>query len=229
MPKNIIHSYDEFDAEDGTHENTEFAESEINWQTIGGRFSDYPKVKFVDVGGGSVLRLKKNGTEYARTGIYTCKVIDVGSVITANITTTFSNTSVLRDNGLLSLEVRTSQDGTTWIDWNIFKPLQFTFRYVQFRVRMNSDGTRSPEVNRFMVQIDVPDTDISTSALIVQGGSRIAYGHTYYTVPVVIPAAVGEGLHAELISKTETDCTIKVKDRNNHDVGGNVDIRIKGY
>jgi len=80
-----------------------------------------------------------------------------------------------------------------------------------------------------IVQIDVPDTDISTSAKVVRGGSRVAYGHTYYTVPVVIPAAIGEGLHAELISKTKTDCMIKVKDRNNNDVGGNVDIRIKGY
>lgn len=229
MPKNIIHSYDEFEVADGMHENTEFAESEISWQTIGGRFSDYPKVKFVDVGGRRILRLKKSETHYAENGVYTCKMIDIGSVITANITTTFNNTSVLRDNGHISLEVRTSQDGVTWIDWNIFKPLQFTFRYVQFRILMNGDGTGSPEVNRFIVQIDVPDTDISMTVLIVRGGSQISYGHTYYSVPVVIPAAVGEGLHAELISKTQTDCMIKVKDHDNNDVGGNVDIRIKGY
>ena len=229
MPKNIIHSYDELAARDGVHESTEFAQSDLNWQTIGGRFSDYPKVKFADAGGGNILRLKKDTVGYAATGVYTCKVIDVGSIITANITTTFNNTSVLRDNGVISLEVRTSQDGETWIDWNIFKPLQFTFRYVQFRVRMRGDGTRSPEVSRFIVQIDVPDTDISTSATVAQGGSRISYGHTYYTVPVVIPAAIGEGLYAELIEKEKEACVIKVKDRNNNDVGGKVDIRIKGY
>ena len=229
MPKNIIHSYDELAVRDGVHERTEFAQSDLNWQTIGGRFSDYPKVKFADVGGGNILRLKKDGVGYATSGVYTCKMIDVGSVITANITTTFNNTSVLRDNGVISLEVRTSQDGETWIDWNIFKPLQFTFRYVQFRVRMRGDGTRSPEVSRFIIQIDVPDTDISTSATVAQGGSRISYGHTYYTVPVVIPAAIGEGLYAELIEKDEEACVIKVKDRNNNDVGGKVDIRIKGY
>ena len=162
-------------------------------------------------------------------GIYTCKTIDVGSVITANITTTFNNTAVFRDNGSISLDVRTSQDGNVWIDWNLFKPLQFTFRYVQFRIRMSGDGISSPEVSRFVVQIDVPDTDISTSVRVAPGGSRVGYGHTYYTVPVVIPSAIGEGLHAELIDKTKTDCMIKVKDRNNNDVGGNVDIRIKGY
>ena len=229
MPKNIIHSYDELAVRDGVHERTEFAQSDLNWQTIGGRFSDYPKVKFADAGGGNILRLKKDGVGYATSGVYTCKMIDVGSVITANITTTFNNTSVLRDNGVISLEVRTSQDGETWIDWNIFKPLQFTFRYVQFRVRMRGDGTRSPEVSRFIIQIDVPDTDISTSATVAQGGSRISYGHTYYTVPVVIPAAIGEGLYAELIEKDKEACVIKVKDRNNNDVGGKVDIRIKGY
>lgn len=229
MPKNIIHSYDEFTAADGTHESTEFAQSEINWQTIGGQFSDYPKVKFADVGGEKILRLIKNGVRYAKMGVYTCKIIDIGSIITANITTTFSNTSVLRDNGRISLEVRTSQDGVVWADWNIFKPLQFTFRYVQFRILMNGDGMHSPEINRFTVQIDVPDTDISMSAEIDAGGSNVSYGHVYYTIPVVIPAAVGEGLHAELISKTKDNCVLKVKDRNNHDVGGKVDIRIKGY
>ena len=229
MPKNIIHSYDELAARDGVHERTEFAQSDLNWQTIGGRFSDYPKVKFADAGGGNILRLKKLGDGYAESGVYTCKIIDIGSVIAANITTTFNNTSVLRDNGLISLEVRTSQDGGTWIDWNIFKPLQFTFRYVQFRVLMSGDRTRSPEISRFIVQIDVPDTDISTSAVIARGGSRVLYGHIYYTVPVVIPAAIGEGLHAELIEKTKEACVIKVKDRDNNDVGGNVDIRIKGY
>ena len=67
------------------------------------------------------------------------------------------------------------------------------------------------------------------SAEIDAGGSNVSYGHVYYTIPVVIPAAVGEGLHAELISKTKDNCVLKVKDRNNHDVGGKVDIRIKGY
>uniref|UniRef100_UPI0025EE337A phage tail protein n=1 Tax=Selenomonas sp. F0473 TaxID=999423 RepID=UPI0025EE337A len=122
MPKNIINSYDLLNAADGTHENTAFGASSINWQTIGGKWPDYPTVKFADVGGSNVLRLKQNGAGYARKGVYTCKTIDVGSVITANITTLFNNTLVLHDNGLLTLEVRTSQDGEVWIDWNIFKP-----------------------------------------------------------------------------------------------------------
>lgn len=67
------------------------------------------------------------------------------------------------------------------------------------------------------------------AATIAKGGTTVNYGHIFFQVPVVVPAAVGENLHAELVSKDKTSCILKIKDRTNADVGGKADIRIKGF
>ena len=229
-PRNVIQTFDEIALASGTHDNTEFGTSLINFQTIGGKWSDYPTTKFSEVGGSSVLKLAKDSNgNYATSGIYTSAVIDIASIITCNVTTLFTS-SVNLKGGSAALQVRTSQDGTTWLDWEGFKPIQRTFRYIQFRILLETtDITKTPEVNQCIVSIDVPDTDIALTATISTGGTTVPYGHTYYTVPAVVPAAIGENLHAELISKTLSDCVIKIKNASNTDVGGTADIRIKGY
>jgi len=176
-----------------------------------------------------LLRLADTLDMYYGAGIYTSAVIDIASIITCNVTTLFTS-SVNLKGGSAALQVRTSQDGTTWLDWEGFKPIQRTFRYIQFRILLETtDITKTPEVNQCIVSIDVPDTDIALTATISTGGTTVSYGHTYYTVPAVVPAAIGENLHAELISKTLSDCVIKIKNASNTDVGGTADIRIKGY
>jgi hypothetical protein len=92
--------------------------------------------------------------------------------------------SVNLKGGSAALQVRTSQDGTTWLDWEGFKPIQRTFRYIQFRILLETtDITKTPEVNQCIVSIDVPDTDIALTATISTGGTTVPYDHTYYTVP----------------------------------------------
>lgn len=60
-PKNVVATYDELNdallKAAGTHTGTEFGTSTINFQNLGGRFSDYPSTRFSDVGGQMVLRL----------------------------------------------------------------------------------------------------------------------------------------------------------------------------
>lgn len=229
-PRNIIQTVDAIVLANGTHVNTEFGQSLINFQTIGGRWSDYPTTKFSEVGGSSVLKLLKAGDgTYPANGSYTTAIIDIGSIITGNVTALFTSTAMLK-GGSVVLQVRLSQDGTAWLDWETFKPIQRTFRYLQFKVLLaTNDTAKTPEVNQFAVSIDVPDTDIAMTAAISAGGTTVQYGHTYYTVPVVVPAAVGSGLHAELISKTTSNCVIRIRDAANADASGTADIRIKGY
>ena len=229
-PKNVIDTFDEIALASGTHENTEFGQSSLNFQTLGGRFSDYPTTKFSEVGGKSVLKLaKQSDGSYADTGIYTAAIIDIGSVITCNVTTLFTSSTMLR-GGTAILQVRNSQDGSTWLDWSEFKPIQRTFRFIQFRVILQTNSSlKTPEVNQCTISIDVPDTDIALSAAIAVGGTKVSYGRAYYTIPYVTPCAIGENLHAELISKDKASCVIKIKDKNNNDVGGAADIRVKGY
>lgn len=230
LPRNVIETFDELALANGTHNNTLFTNSKYNWQTFGGRFSDYPALKWEETGSAKVLALAKdtNGNYYT-SGTYTTPVIDVSSVITCNVTSVFYSTTAMR-GGSATLMVRTSQDNETWTSWQVFKPVQRTFRYIQFKVEMATENTpKSPEVNKFIISIDVPDTDIALKQTIAKGGSTVSYGHTFYTIPAVVAAAVGENYHAEIVSRDETSCVIKVKDKSNNDTGGACDIRIKGY
>lgn len=356
LPRNVIMTFDEIALANGTHSNTLFTNSKYNWQTFGGRFSDYPAlIKWEEAGSqkvlalnmpqvgnsdfslsnisnwtnqgtalnydpsvgheqagslnfkgegrcyvilplskgtqitfsawvkgkGAFLHVEYDGGGYSRyskensktsetdewtklsltcpvttnatsaflfvysqneiwiddveitynhaEGTYTTPVIDVSSVITCNVTSVFYSTTAMR-GGSAKLMVRTSQDNETWTSWQVFKPVQRTFRYIQFKVEMATENTKnSPEVSKFVISIDVPDTDIALKQTIAKGGSTVGYGHTFYTVPAVVAAAVGEGYHAEIVSRDNTSCVIKVKDKSNNDTGGACDIRIKGY
>lgn len=355
LPRNVIMTFDEIALANGNHSNTLFTNSKYNWQTFGGRFSDYPALKWEEAGSqkvlalnmpqvrnsdfsssdisnwtnqgtsltydssvghekagslkfggngscyvilplakgtqitfsawvkgkGAYLHVEYNGGDYSwysqsnsKTsetddwtklsltcpvttsatsaflfvysqsevwiddveitynhveGTYTTPVIDVSSVITCNVTSVFYSTTAMR-GGSATLMVRTSQDNETWTSWQVFKPVQRTFRYIQFKVEMVTENTKnSPEVSKFVISIDVPDTDIALKQTIAKGGSTVGYGHTFYTVPAVVAAAVGEGYHAEIASRGKESCVIKVKDKSNTDTGGACDIRIKGY
>ena len=92
-----------------------------------------------------------------------------------------------------------------------------------------TDTTQTPEVNHLTISVDVPDTDICLTATVAAGGVTINYGQTFYTIPVVNPTAIGENLHAQVIAKTTSSVTLKVKDSSNNDVGGTVDLQIRGY
>jgi hypothetical protein len=228
--KNVISTFDEIALATGTHSNTEFGTSLINFSNMGSRFSDYPTTKFSDVGGAVVLKLLKTGGVYPVSGVYACQRIDVGQVITANITVRFVSTVIFKGTGSARLQIKTSQDGSLFTAWQDFKPVQYTFRYADFQVLMGTtDVTKTPEVNQFVVGIDVPDYDFAKTFTVPVGGLTVSYGHPFYTLPILTPTAIGEGLRAELISKTTTDCMVKVKNAANTDVGGSCDLRGKGF
>lgn len=59
LPKNVIQTYDEITLQSGTHSDTEFGMSAINFSNLPGRFSDYSTTRFNEIGGANVLKLKK--------------------------------------------------------------------------------------------------------------------------------------------------------------------------
>lgn len=230
--KNVILTFDEIARQSGTHSNTEFGESQINFQTVGGRFSDYPTTRWTDLGGAEVLKLKKNASTglYPASGVYTLQRIDVGSIITADISVYFVSTVMYTGGVSAILQFRTSLDAVNWIDWMEFRPVQRRFRYIEFKVLLATDNTaKTPEVNHLAISIDVPDTDIAITYAIASGGTTVPYGHTFYTIPNVTASAIGDMLHAVVVSKTKTNCVIKVKNQSNADTSGTVDLKIKGY
>lgn len=242
-PKNIILSYDEIARADGTHSNTEFGASLINFSNIGSRWSDYLTTRFSDVGGQVVLKLAKEvkdgfyvspflsemGTYY-QSGIYTCETIDVGQVITANITNRFTSTVNLKNAGLAKIQIRTSRDGEKWTEWQDFRPAEYTFRYLGRRALLATDDiTKTPEINQFVTMIDVDDFEQTGTVTVPVGGGTFLYPKQYYTVPILTPTAFGDNRFFHVTEKTKTGFSGYVADRAGNDVGGQLDYRTRGY
>jgi hypothetical protein len=175
--------------------------------------------------------LQKNlSGEYEPTGQYLCATVDVGQIITANISCRFVSTVLLRGVGAATLQIRTSKDGETWTDWQDFHPAQHTFRYLDRRVMLSTnDSTKTPEVNQLSVNIDVPDTELTGSVKVSAGGVSVIYTKPFYTVPVVTPTAIGDNVFPQITAKSKTGFTVKIVDRAGSDVGGDLDWRAKGY
>lgn len=229
--KNIVQAFDEIETKDGIADNTEFAQSEINWQTIGGKWSDYPTLEFDEVGGLNVLRLLKqvDGT-YPAAGVYSCKQIDVGKVITANISIKFLSTVKYRGDTSAIVQMRTSLDGITWTIWKDFLPSLFKFQYVETRVNfVTSDPKQTPEVNTFKIYIDLPDVEKAGTITVPIGGIRISYDREFYIDPVVTPYAIGEKIHVEITNRDKTGFHAQIYNLQNIDVGGTMDWRARGY
>lgn len=229
-PKNVVKSFDEIALKSGIHTNTEFGASLINFSNMGGRFSDYPNTKFSDVGGQMVLKLKKSGNAYPPSGEYLVQRKDVGQIITANISSQFVSTNLLTSGVNAKLQYRISRDGINFTDWQDFQPVEATFRYVDFKVVMNTaDGTNTPEVNILQEVIDVPDTDKYGTSTIAITGTTVSYGYTYYDYPSVIPTAIGAGLRAELQSVDKSSFVVKVLNTAGATVGGQITWIARGY
>ena len=229
--KNVIKTYDEIALQSGTHAGTAFGQSSITFATLPGDFPDYPTTKFSDIGGAVVLKLAKSGGIYPSSGTYTCTRKDVGQVITANIATVFQPSILYTAGTTASLEYRTSRDGTSWTDWQPFSPVEVTFRYVDFRVVLaTADASATPEVNQLLIRIDVPDKDIAKTVTIPAGGATVQYGYTFYDLPVVTPTAEGATTRAAWSNKTKSSVFLQVLNTSTGaDVGGKVDLRVKGY
>lgn len=229
--KNIVLQIDELAENTGTHNQTEIAESLINWQTMGGKFSDYNNLMFSEIGGKKVLRLKQqpDGT-FASNGVYTCGIIDVHQVIIANISCNFRSTSKYLSDISAYLEIRTSKDNVTWTDWTRFMDAQYNFRYIEIRCILKSnDPHKTVEVNSLQVVIDVPDREVTGNLDVPVGGTTVNYDKEFYIIPIVTPYALGYGIRCEITDKTKSSFKVRVLNENNQDVGGNVNWRARGY
>lgn len=229
--KNIILELNELTDDKAIHDKTEFGHSMYNWQTLGGRFSDYPDTMFSESGGSSVLKLQKQSNgEYYSSGVYTPSVIDVKKEIIANVSCKFLS-SARHSNGVVAtLEFRTAKSDMVWTNWRTFTEAQYDFQYIAFRCILKTQDTlTTPEVNTIEVYIDVPDREEQGSLDVPVGGLIVNYKKEFNIIPVVTPYALGYGVRCEIKDKTLTGFTVQVLDEQGNDVGGHVNWRARGY
>jgi hypothetical protein len=231
LTKNKVFEYDEITSQSGSYNGTEFGASQYDFSNLGGRFSDYLTTRFSDVGGHIVLKLLATGTNtYEATGEYLVERKDMGRVITAKISAQFVSSVLLATGVTAKLQYRTSRDNVYWSEWQDFKTIQATFRYMDFKAVLGTaDPTDTPEINVFKIMIDVPDTDKTGTVTVLPGGSTVYYGYTYWQNPSVIPTAIGAGLRTELISIDKSSFVVRVVNSAGVDVGGTVTWLTRGY
>lgn len=177
------------------------------------------------------LKIYKKSGYYPSSGVYQSTVKDMGQIITANISCEYQPSILYSAGTSAILEYSISKDNIVWDAWKPFIPVQATFRYVQIRVTLTTDDTAmSPEVNRLILKIDVPDKDCVGNATIEAGGTAVNYNYTYWELPFVSPVATESGKRAELVSRTNSSFTVKVLNAlTGTDVGGSIMWHSKGY
>lgn len=119
-------------------------------------------------------------------------------------------------NWAIRLDMATSLDGTNWSEWKVFTAAQHTFRYVKFRLYMQTDSlTLTPEVSNLTMVIDMPDRYESGEDLeitVPSSGRDVEYTTPFRAVPsvnvTIQNGAVDDRI--EFSNKTNEGFTIKV-------------------
>ena len=119
-------------------------------------------------------------------------------------------------NYTIRLDMATSLDGTTWTNWETFTASQHTFRYVKFRLYMQTDSlTMTPEVSNLSMIIDMPDRYESAEDVEIidaNAGKEIEFEQSFKNIPsvniTVQDGAVDDRI--EFVDKSNSGFTIKV-------------------
>lgn len=250
--RNVIFSYNEMQLRSGNASNTVFGASSITFNSVAGKFSDYSQVRFNELGNYQTTTFSNmpgRFSDYANTrfsdvdgvslklllpnmsGTYESSVHDMGQIITANISCEFLASVLLTNGTSANLEYCLSNDGSVWSAWLPFYPVQATFQYIKTRVLLNTDdASKTPEVLRWTLRVDVPDVDKYGNATVAVGGSSIGYGYTYWNDPFVSPTATESGKRAEIVSIGTNAFTVRVLNGlTGADVGGSITWHSRGY
>lgn len=135
---------------------------------------------------------------------------------------------------VVGIEIQTSDDDITYTAFAEFVPGAFNARYYKFRITLTAiDSNVLPAIDEFNVTYDVPDRveTFEDQTIASGGGTTITYARPFLTVPnvVVTLQSASEGDTYLASSKTINDVNIQVFDDAGVDIGGNVDVHVRGY
>ncbi len=210
----------------GSFDNTRFITNPITFGTIEKSYLDYPNTRWIDMGNDFVLTLEEN----ASTGTWKSEIKDLGKLITANLGYDFSYLAG-EEGASARLEVRHSQDGVQWTEWQLFTRRTVTFRYIQYRVCLTASASEYPPfITILCIEVDMPDVVKEGRVAIPVGGIEISYGFSFAREPTVLLTADGADRQAKIIGTPDYETVhVRVVDRAEDDVGGVVNWSAYGY
>lgn len=225
--KNVVASWSDLFT-GGTFTNTKIAAINLNWQTLGGNWVDYPTSNWYSFGSKQCLILEDG--QYV--GDWVSEVKDLLRIV-YDVKVGYDIDVVSPQGGSVILEMRTSLDNVTWTGWSIFVNNRTTnLRYIQVRIRFDIDKTitQPPYVSHLKVVCDVPDIIKQGRVNVSATGLTVTFDTPFVIVPSVNLTADGGNRRARLVgAPTASGFTVSVVDPNNTEVEGTVNWVAAGY
>lgn len=172
------------------------------------------------------------GTNCEKSGTYTTKVYDLGTILYANIDISYS---LYRKDDSSNIEInwRYSDDNVKWTDWGNFSHGTQTFRYYQFQITLNSSNNEFTALTSFVVNIDITNRDLPFSNQVISdanAGVTVTFNPVFVNDPSVV-ANISDGTNGYCVvsSKSTSGATIKAYNNSGTAITARVDIRVKGY
>lgn len=204
----------------------------------------------------SVLKSGLTLVSGATSGTYVTQTMDLGivaySLVALDVTVETMGTMYLpwasytapwssytgpwqAESGTVSsaFEVRTSLDGLVWTPWSTFLPGAYQFRFIEFRLTLGtSDPGVRPFVTKLMINIDVPDRQLSFADVVVPDtGKTLTFSPAFVgvsTVQITLQSA-NPGDNATVTGKSADAVTVQIYNSAGVPVAGMLDIDVFGY
>jgi len=172
------------------------------------------------------------GAHCVKTGVYTTKVYDLNASLSCIIGTNYNvySTDDLSD---IVIEWKYSTDNVTWTDWQIFAQGNYTFRYYQFQITINSPNNVPTSLTSFIINIDITNRDLHFHDQVIStasSGVTVSFSPSFIAIPSVV-ANISDGTNGYCVvsSKSSTQATIMAYNNSGTAITAKVDIRVKGY
>jgi hypothetical protein len=131
------------------------------------------------------------------------------------------------------IEIRLSDDGTTWSNWQTYVSAQYNFRYIQYKITANYEDTATRATIKSLLQYyDVPDATYSQTLSVPATGLDVDYGGIFYETPKqVTPTVIGGSgnVFPDITNSAANGLHIDCYDRTGTKVAGTVLLVCKGY
>ncbi len=163
------------------------------------------------------------------------KVIDMGSIY-ADVMHSFSIAWKVDKDIISVVEMRSSEDGSTWTNWEIYTPGFIIARYTQFRGTITSINAYS--ISKYFDSLflaDVPDIEVVESEIaIAAGGTTVVFPRSFTVAPAIFVTAMKAStplipeVSDVLVTTSQFHCRLRNPETTAYEAA-KINYRAKGY
>ena len=129
------------------------------------------------------------------------------------------------------LQIRTSEDNTTWSEWKSASITNETFRYIQFKVIFNVFNNIPLVCTKLIASVDVPDKILNMEAEVTNANSGVTINYEFNTIPSIVATVQDSNAKYAVVpdsTKTKTSAIIYIYNNNGTKTTGKLSLVLKG-